>query len=467
MVSVASPAPRGAARPFRARRASTPCPLSVVDRALALICLIALLILNVSLPSLLIADVPVRSVAASGMMVLLAILYPAVAAAAVRECRPLLAIAGVLGAIGIFVSVVNAMPADLIARAVMEMVVQSAVMIVVAFMVARMCGARLCVIAIVSTVAIGGIIALMQAMGVETAWEVRRLLASVQAEPLDEPDRLEVGRRALGLSYSTIQFATQLCLAFVLFTAVRDKGRRGTPLERTADVAVVPALFAFVAASAATGNRSPILGAVLFLILYAMKRRGSWIPLLLMSGALVLLLAWPSIMAAMATGEVRVLRTDDQSAVGRMPMVSFGVRLFLDNPLGYGFAFKPFDHWTAYWDQFYTLPGAVVIQTRHLHNYVLNMVNTYGVGLLLLVPLLIALLRESRASLIFFLPYVVHIMFHNSGPFWNDMLIWFVIATIAVAREGGPVGQNGGPVVRRRPVATGRGTCHRPEAAQW
>ncbi len=91
------------------------------------------------------------------------------------------------------------------------------------------------------------------------------------------------------------------------------------------------------------------------------------------------------------------------------------------------------------------------------------MLNIYGIGLLLFAPVVARLLWHSRASLIFFIPYVVHIVFHNSGPFYNDNVIWFVIAAIAAAnpeheaRSAAPQRLMGSPTLRSggmRPART-------------
>jgi hypothetical protein len=79
------------------------------------------------------------------------------------------------------------------------------------------------------------------------------------------------------------------------------------------------------------------------------------------------------------------------------------------------------------------------------------MLNTYGIGIMLLVPLAARLLYRSRAVLMFFIPYIVHIMFHNSGPFWNDMIIWFVVAVLSVAPALRMGSAHAAPVVRQRP----------------
>ena len=82
------------------------------------------------------------------------------------------------------------------------------------------------------------------------------------------------------------------------------------------------------------------------------------------------------------------------------------------------------------------MPAPRGARENELHNYLATMLNIYGIGILLLAPLLAKVLRQARASLIFFLPYVVQILFHNSGPFYNDNVIWFVIAAIAAASYG-------------------------------
>jgi hypothetical protein len=35
--------------------------------------------------------------------------------------------------------------------------------------------------------------------------------------------------------------------------------------------------------------------------------------------------------------------------------------------------------------------------------------------------------------MVFFIPYFVQIMFHNSGPFYNDVILYFTTAAISVA----------------------------------
>jgi hypothetical protein len=119
--------------------------------------------------------------------------------------------------------------------------------------------------------------------------------------------------------------------------------------------------------------------------------------------------------------------------MARGTLIYYGLRLFADNPVGYGLAFAPMTLWSSYWPDIYTMPAPRGVQVNDLHNYLLTMVNTYGIGLLLLAPIIARLLRSAGASFIFFVPYFVQILFHNAGPFYNDTVIWFVSAAIATA----------------------------------
>lgn len=406
-------------------------PPTSVDKWVALTGLFVLLMLNIAVPVWKISTVPVRGMFAIALLIALSALHPVQVVRAVRDNVILLRLVAGLSIIGIFVSLANGAPAGVVAQAVIEMHVQAAVMIVLAFVIAYVCGAGPVMLVVVAAIAVSGAVALLQAAGMEAAWDIRRSLSQVQGQE----DLLVAGEnRPLGLSFSPIQLATQLCLAFAAYAAVRDKGIGRRNGSADADPTIVPALGLFAAVCVACGTRSPVLGGVLFFAIYAAQRRGAAFSLLILAGGLAAYLLAPIIIETIQSTQPRMVRADDKSATGRTSLFTFGLLLFRDNPLGYGLGFDPTEHWTRYWHDLYTLPSAVVIQSRQLHNYALNMLNTYGVGLLLLAPAVFGLLRRGRRSLIFFIPYVVHISFHNSGPLWNDMIIWFVIAAVSVAR---------------------------------
>jgi hypothetical protein len=292
----------------------------------------------------------------------------------------------------------------------------------------------------VAVIAASGAVAVLQMLDFGFAWDLREDLAHIQGKSLADFQAFQA-KRPMGFSYSPIHLATQLCLAFAAYTALRAKEQRQAGLGDMADPKIVAALMVFLFACIATGTRSPMLGAVFFFMLYAAGHRGSWLPLMVLLGGALAYLAWPWIMAAFTAAQPRIVRADDASAQGRTTMYYYGWLLFSHNPLGYGFAFKPFTLWGNFWHELYSMPSPNGIRETELHNYVLSMVNTYGIGLLLFLPPVAGQLLRSRATLLFFVPYICHIMFHNSGPFWNDTILWFVVAVLSVttAEEVRPV----------------------------
>ena len=420
------------------------------DRGFAFGSFALLVFLNVVLPGLKLGPVPIRGLLAVALLGTVTLLYTAATSRALRMHMPVLVLAGAMAVLGIFVSLVGDVSTEIIVKSLMEVHLQIVVTLVLGTVLAEICGTRAAMIGIVAAVGLSAAFAILQAANLDFAWRARDWLGSIQnqtVELFDVNDRA----RSRGLSYSPVQLSTQLCLAFAVFAAFRDHQLRSRPGLLTADPLILVAMGALFVVAILSGTRSPLLGGFLFLGVYFMRRQGSWMPLMLIIVAALLYLAWPMIASAIEGTRPRVLQTEDQSALGRISLLNFGVVLFADNPLGYGLGFTPSALWTEYWHEIYKLPGAANVQTFDLHNYVLSMLNTYGIGLLLVLPLVTRLLSRSRAYLIFFIPYVVHIMFHNSGPFWNDTIIWFGVAAISAAPALRADSAQAAPVLRTRP----------------
>lgn len=406
-------------------------PADAVERGVAAITFAALLAATVALNAFKIGGFPIRGLATAGVLVLAVLFYFDVAKRVLEKNLLLLGLAAGLAALGVFVSVVNGAPASAILRSVAEVHLQAAATIMVAAILAQVAGARASAIVIVAVIGASACVAVAQMMDIQSAWAWRRALGPLPTEAIEGLNLQE--RRPTGLSYSPIQLSTHLCLAFATFVAVRNR-LRGT--SNGADPLVVPALLALFAASIATATRSPILGGFVFIAAYAMQRRTSWLPLFLILAAVAAYFVWPLLMGVIETTAPRVLRTDDNSAAARSTLTYYGLRLFVDNPLGYGLTFAPWTLWQSYWPDLYMMQAPQGTRENELHNYLVNMLNIYGIGLLLLAPVVARLLWRSKRSLIFFIPYLVHILFHNSGPFYNDNVIWFVFAAIAATNQG-------------------------------
>lgn len=426
-----------------------------IDRALASASFALLLALNIALPGLRLAGAPVRGLLSVAVLAVVALFYSEEAQLALKRHALLLTLAGLLALEGIVVSLANGAQLLGVLEAVTEVHLQAAVTLMVAAILAQICGTRACVTIIVAVVAITAFVAMLQMFGFNAAWSLRSMLGRLQQEPAEALGFFD-RQRPMGISYSPIQLATQLCLALGAYTALRDLERRRTHGSSGADPAVIAAVIIFVIGCFASATRAPILGGALFLAVYLTLRRGSWVPLLLFIGGGLLYLSWPLLMGVVQSDAPRVARFDDNSTAARLVFTYYGSRLFLDNPLGYGLLFDPAQMWMPYWADLYMMPAAQGAQEHDLHDYVLSMLNIYGIGIILFVPLVVKLLRAAGTSLLFFIPYAVQIMFHNAGPFYNDTIVWFVIGALSVAAAQG-AGMRRGVPCGQVPFSPGRG----------
>ena len=391
----------------------------------------ALVFINIALISLSIASVPIRALLAIAIVGLIGLIAPDLLIRSLARHVRVLLLALTLAALGIFVSLINGVSPATIARLLAEVHVQAMVTLVLATMLTELAGPRAAVLGFAAAVGMTALVALVQFTGIEAAWSLRKALGDLQGHALMD-DSSFVNRRPMGLSYSPIHLATQACLAFAGFAALRLWHQHGTEAARRIDWVMLAGLAVMIAVAFLCQTRSPILGAVVFVGLYMLTRGSPFYSLLIIAGAAAAAMAAPLILDMMQSAESRVFRVGDNSSEGRYTLVTYGLMLFADNPLGYGFGFVSQDHWGPFWQELYTMPSAGEVREAELHNYALNMLTTYGIGLILVVPLVVQVLWPARRWLIAFVPYVVHLIFHNTGPFWNDTLFWFVVGAIAV-----------------------------------
>lgn len=403
---------------------------SFIDRSFAFSCFFLLLTANIILFSPHVAGIPVRSILSAGTLVLCASVFPDDALLMLKRNLLILMLAGGLALQGILVSIVNGAPIIAVLGQVLQVHLQTAVVLLASATLARVCGARACIIAIVVVIGLTALVAVLQMMHVAGAWNLRHALGPLAADE-DSPNLVD--QRPTGLSFSPIWLATQICLAFGAFAAVRSKELRTRLQIENADPIIIIGLGAFFVTCLASGTRAPILGGLIFLVLYALQRRSFWLALMVVGGMLFAYLVWPVVVDLIQSSAPRVMVTDDNSAAARIVFAYYGVRLFLANPLGYGLTFDPTQLWPQYWPDLYMMKAAAGAQVHPLHDYSLSMLNMYGIGIFLFVPLVIKLLKQSGKNLLFFVPYIVQISFHNSGPFYNDMILWFAVAAISAA----------------------------------
>lgn len=382
--------------------------------ALSAVCAIMLVRYSVS-------GVPLRTffmMAALGLLVLGA---PYALVEAVRDLRRILQVVAAFTVLGIIVSIFAGDGPGLIVQQVIEIHVQAVISLLVVRSLVKEMGVKPVLVIFLTAWGVSGIFAFLQGLGLDFAWKAREQLGELMRAHIAYLGR----ERALGLSFTPIHLATQTCLALAAFYALRLYQSDGAILRRV-DPKLLGMLLICGIVCISSGNRSPLLGIGIFgfCYLWTASRR-----LLMLAVPIVLIIAATglAVMPMLEKSGVRVARSDDSSAEGRSTLRYLGVRLLQANPLGYGLGFKSTDYANEYDDEVIHMENPYAIRRHALHNYYLMTLNKYGILVLLILFVAAPRTRNELYCWIGFIPYMVHIYYHNDGPFQGDFFIWYLL----------------------------------------
>lgn len=343
----------------------------------------------------------------------------------VLRARKLLLCIGAFALLGSVVSMFAGTGMGSIAREVIEIHVQGAIIVTLSYSLIRTMGLRRTLLALIIPVGITGAIAIAQALGIGPAWDLRATLGAMMNDPSMTRQFYEQRERALGVSFSPVHVATQTCVAFAAFFIWRLY--RNPDLMRKLDMPLMMAWAAAVLVCISSGNRSPILGFAVFMMVYGImaepRRFMMALPLLIMAAVIGF-----EVMLMLGDSGARFAQTDDSSAAGRSTLAKFGFWLILDRPLGWGFSFNSVDHWQGYAHDVIYEPNPLSIRRWPPHNAYILLLAKYGI---LAIPIILAILPRTRLGWLAwfaFLPYGIHIYFHNDGPMMSDNLVWIAIS---------------------------------------
>jgi hypothetical protein len=392
---------------------------------LAFLLFLTSLILSISLVKAAIGSVPIRSglqVAAFG---LLAISMPSRLIEGAMRVGRFLVIIFLFAALGSLISILNDVPTGAWFQQIAEIHIQATLGVILVSALIAVIGIAPIAWGFIGAVAISAVVAFGQALGLDAAWNSRAWTGAIMNDPPVTRHFYESRWRALGLSFTPVHIATQACLAFGALFALRLQASGPAILKRI-DWWIIAGVAAAITLCIATGNRSPILGFLAFSLIYAALAAPRSLVLL---APLLALLAFGSVhlLEIMQALGMRVASVDDGSAEGRSTLMYFGIRLLVDHPIGYGLTFDSTQHWPRYTHEIIYMDNPLVIRTYALHNYLLVMLNKYGVAVLALFALCLPRRREQWVVVLAFIPYIAHIFFHNDGPFQADFLIWYVL----------------------------------------
>ncbi len=263
--------------------------------------------------------------------------------------------------------------------------------------------------------ALTGFVALLQFFDVEIGWRLREMTSDLQHEPSAIQTYVRSRERALGLSLSPIVFSYHMTCTYLALNVLYR-------FHYLRFFTYYGSVFLVAVATLANGTRSVLLGIVASEMIMEL-RRGT--PRAILQVGLIAAAGAAFYLYAEATGS-RVADTEDASALGRIVLFNFGVRLAIDNPLGFGWDFNPAGFAWLYWEHLSDFVNADGVFRLGLHNAYLNFFLMYGLAGVAVA--IIALFYDPRyvfmASL-YLSAYIVHIVVHNNGMFIGDYFFWF------------------------------------------
>lgn len=395
---------------------------------------LAIMCLSIFLVRFKVAGLPLRTMFVFALLGLVAMTSPALLLRAVRDQ----AFALILIAFAAFCAALASISAGNAAAAMIgqmvELHLQAVLGVILGTAVLRICGARMAATLFVAPIAVSVVFAILQFVGFQGAWDVYDAIAALQYQTTSELWFYDVHERALGLSYSPVLLGTQTCLLFAVLFGVfaidRDTGQAPSSLNSRILLLIGVVGLAAIAA----GNRSPLLGIAIFLGAFLCRMR-PLLGLAMLAAIPLALILGDAITEIMNDSGLRVLNTENSSGEGRATLRAYGWLLFLGQPLGYGLSFNSLDHWWQYWDAIQHYDNPLSITVHALHNFYLMTLNKHGVFILLVIPLVIRRLALNPVAFFAFLPYIVHLFYHNDGPLQGDFLFWYILPFFSAIRK--------------------------------
>ncbi|GAA4890770.1 O-antigen ligase family protein [Ferrimonas pelagia] len=342
------------------------------------------------------------------------------------------------GLLGTLTSAWSGVSLPLTGLMLVKWAIQPGLILLFTMLSCRVLGAHRVLLLVLSGVVISAVVAILQGLDVQAAWDLKYKLEQLQgldrslvisAEQSSEFGRFSDRFRARGLSYSPIHLGYQVTLVFaLLYYAWQTRRRALWPLSPPVTFALVGVLLAAVVFS---GTRSSLFGLLLIIPVHMLLfSRYRFASLLLVATGLLLA---PALFYTLSElFQLRIFSTSDSSFAARLPLTLLGLKLVMVNPLGYGWLVEASDLAQQFWHTLYQLDNAEVVVHRGIHNHAVKLLFVYGVpGLVLMLWLLRRMAQQYGGALLVGLSaYFFHALFHNDGIFLGGNYIWLFLGLV-------------------------------------
>jgi O-antigen ligase len=283
--------------------------------------------------------------------------------------------------------------------------------------VCRFTGANYVANVFVGATLISGMFALFQAVDLGFAWAIYDKIQALQGVPFSVRNNPDYIGRPPGLSLHPVTFSYQVVAAYVVANFMYFNGH----IKQRSYFVISGLLFAM---AMACETRSAVMGMAIHEAIMILRRPNKWS--LIWLGAMAF--AGVALLFVLASSDSRLAQTDDTSAVGRLVLYNFGIRLAIDHPLGFGWGTEPSDLAWLYWEHLSSFVNAEGIYRLGIHNCFINYFLTYGLlGVAAFLLCTVRRLRKLWAITLGSLAYLIHAFFHNDGPFFSEYYFFFFL----------------------------------------
>jgi hypothetical protein len=331
----------------------------------------------------------------------------------------------VFAVLGFSLTILNDRELGVATELLLKVIVQPFLILVCTYALSSVVGFRVTAALFACSAGLTGIFAILQSVGLDPAWQVRDFLSNLQNETAHIRGAVKSRARPMGLSLTPIVYSYHIAAAYIAMHFLYRNGFIKRPIYYLL-------LSAILLMAAANATRSLVLGILIHEAIHQVYP----FRLNVILGAIALGIVGIIGFAYLESIGSRLTSVGDASAVGRLMLYDYGLRLAADFPFGLGWGFDPVQFAWLYWEHLSQIGRAEAAFHLALHNACLNFFLAYGsYGVAMIAVMALVKPKTFATILLFATAYLLHAFFHNDGLFLGDDYFWFAFAIFLAVRD--------------------------------